>query len=136
MKKLKYISAALDKVVTIVSVTALILLASYIITWATTGKPSFFGYRVVHVVSASMEPTIMTGDFVLVETTDPKEVEVGDIVTYRTLTDSGKLTNYNVIHRVVAISEDGEYIFKGDNNDSEDPPVQAEQIGYKVIRIF
>jgi len=131
----KRAAKTLDKVISVAAIIAAVLMASFIFTWVTDGRPSFFGYRIVHVVSASMEPTIMTGDFVLVHTVDSEDVEVGDIVTYRALNESGKMTHYTIIHRVIDITDEG-FIFKGDNNEKEDPNVvSSEQIGYVVLGI-
>ncbi len=74
----------------------------------------------------------MTGDFVLTKTVDAQDVQLGDIVTYRKADESGKLTHYTVIHRIVE-EQNGQYIFKGDNNDFYDAPVNPDQITYKVI---
>ena len=70
-----------------------------------------FQYKPAIVVSGSMEPTIETGSFLLVDKKD-KDVEVGDIIAY-------KHQDMQVSHRVVEITEEG-YITKGDNNDNVD----------------
>ena len=122
-----------NRILDILGVIALLCVISFVATWVFTGKPSFFGYRVMHVVSASMEPTIMTGDFVLTQVADADSVETGDIVTYRRKNEKGKLTNYTVIHRITGKNAAGQFIFIGDNNNHDDAPVDPEQITYKVI---
>ncbi len=74
----------------------------------------------------------MTGDFVLTMAVNAQNVQIGDIVTYRKMDESGKLTHSTVIHRIVE-EQDGQYIFKGDNNDSYDAPVDPKQITFKVV---
>ena len=102
-------------------------------TSATSGKPSVFGYRAIHVVSGSMEPVIMTDQFVLGKITDGDDVQIGDIIAYK---EKGVLKR-TIIHRVIEMyEEDGTtyYIFKGDNNDERDPdPVTADMFLYKII---
>lgn len=82
-----------------------------------------FRYSVRYIESGSMEPGIHVGAIVLIDPTAYKDADpqVGDIAMYQTSTRE-------VIHRIIDESDDG-YIFKGDNNDSEDfAPVPAENI--------
>lgn len=82
-----------------------------------------FRYNVRYIESGSMEPGIHVGAIVLIDPTAYKDADpqVGDIAMYQTSTRE-------VIHRIIDESDDG-YIFKGDNNDSEDfAPVPAENI--------
>lgn len=82
-----------------------------------------FRYNVRYIESGSMEPGIHVGAIVLIDPTAYKDEDpqVGDIAMYQTSTRE-------VIHRIIDESDDG-YIFKGDNNDSEDfAPVPAENI--------
>lgn len=76
--------------------------------------PFIFGIRPYIVLSASMEPTIMTGALGYINTKDCDDISTGDIVAY---TMGDKIT---VIHRVIGVNEDGTYITKGDNNEKED----------------
>lgn len=119
--------------VNILLVISLLCALSVGVTSMISGKPSVFGFRVLNVVSASMEPTIMTDQFVLGKVTDGSEIEIGDIVAYR---ESGGLRR-TILHRVIDIYEnDGVtyYVFKGDNNKSPDEdPVTADMFLYKII---
>jgi len=70
------------------------------------------------VLSGSMEPTIGTGDVILVEDASASEVSEGDVITYRREADTRPTT-----HRVVGVVEaDGERAFrtKGDANGAPD----------------
>ncbi len=73
----------------------------------------YFGAGFAVVEGTSMEPLFHTGDLVVLWSKPPSDIEVGDIVVYR----SGE--RY-VIHRVVYkyVGPGGEYCFvtKGDNN--------------------
>lgn len=90
--------------------------------------PSFFGYSFMHVISPSMEPTIMTNDVAIGKRiTVDEEIKVGDIYIY----DEYPI---KIIHRVIEKTQDETYIFKGDNNSVADyDPVNREQIEIKYL---
>ena len=74
-----------------------------------------FGLRLCAVQSGSMEPNIPTYSICLVTThVEYEDVEPGDIVVYVRYDD-----NARIIHRVIAIVEDG-MITKGDANQTDD----------------
>lgn len=78
--------------------------------------PDFLGYKPFIVLSGSMEPTIKTGDIVIIKKCNPDELKKDDIIAFR----SGKSV---ITHRITGISEeDGEKVLitKGDNNNTED----------------
>lgn len=90
--------------------------------------PLLFGIRPYIVLSASMEPTIMTGALGYINTRDCNDISTGDIVAYT----MGK--EMTVIHRIVGQNPDGSYITKGDNNESEDfVSLQPSQIVGTVV---
>ncbi|MCD6468326.1 MAG: signal peptidase I [Thermoplasmata archaeon] len=71
------------------------------------------------VLSGSMRPAIHPGDIVVSSYVKPKDVKVGDVITF---TDEGNTKNY-VTHRVVEVlSEHGViyYKTKGDANENPD----------------
>lgn len=71
--------------------------------------PRIFGLSVSYVPTASMEPTISAGEYVMYGKTDFEDVNVGDIIVYKS--SSGMY----IIHRV--IDKNTEYLTtKGDNN--------------------
>lgn len=76
--------------------------------------PFAVGIRPYIVLSASMEPTIMTGALGYINTKDCEDISTGDIVAY---TMGDEMT---IIHRVIGVNENGTYITKGDNNEKED----------------
>lgn len=90
--------------------------------------PKIFGYSVLEVVSGSMEPTIMVGDLIVIDT-DCENYQKGDIITFRDVNGSF------VTHRILEIGVD-EMITKGDNNDSQDEAMSpATIVGKYVTRI-
>ncbi len=92
--------------------------------------PSFLGIKSFVIVSESMEPTIMTNDVIFIVDTSKENLEVGDIISFRT-------GDYINTHRIVRIEErNGEevYITKGDNNSNEDrTPVKFQDIEGKYL---
>lgn len=74
--------------------------------------PTINGYGTLEVISGSMEPTIDVGDLIIVNT-KYNELKENDIITF--YDEKGSF----VTHRIIEI-EDGEYVTKGDNNNSED----------------
>ena len=85
--------------------------------------PRFFGYSVSYVPTESMEPTINAGDYVLFKATTFEEVNVDDIIIYRS--NTGRF----IIHRI--IEKTNEYIIcQGDNN----PIADSENIYPDMVR--
>ncbi len=91
--------------------------------------PSFFGVSFMHVVSGSMEPTIMTNDVAIGKKLNASDdISVGDIYIYE------NTEGLKVIHRIIEQNDDGTYVFKGDNNSSRDfLSVSREQIEFKYL---
>lgn len=74
--------------------------------------PSFLGYKPFIVLSGSMEPGIMPGDLIITGNIDPKDIKVGDVITFRPDKSAA------ISHRVTDISNEGGLSFytKGDAN--------------------
>jgi signal peptidase I len=74
------------------------------------------------VMSASMTPTIKTGDMVVLKRLN-RPAQVGDIVSISVPEDVRARLGYPpvVIHRIVKIDPDGTVITKGDAHDQPDP---------------
>ena len=85
------------------------------------------------VASKSMEPTLYTGDIVIINY-NPSTIQVGDIVVYHAVWFPEP-----VIHRVIGKQQsnnDTIYITKGDNNPVQDPyPIYSQQVISKVITL-
>lgn len=62
--------------------------------------PSVFGNYIFRVSSDSMEPTLMVGDVILVQSADAEDIQKGDIITYKS--KDGSMYGREVTHRVVA----------------------------------
>lgn len=78
------------------------------------------------VLSGSMEPAIPTGSIVLADK-NSSDINIGDIIAF----NKGDIS---VTHRVSGIDEDGNFITKGDANETADPaPVAREQVIGKCL---
>ncbi len=100
--------------------------------------PYIFGYRILQVVTNSMEPTISDQTCIIIEKVEQEEIVVGDILTF--VSESPQIRGYLNTHRVAEIIEDEEsgqifYITKGDASSEPDPyPVEYEQIAGRYVR--
>ena len=81
------------------------------------------GYSALIVLSGSMEPTIMTGEVIVIHA-EP-EYKLKDILTYR----DGSIL---VTHRIVNVTNDT-YTTRGDANNTDDPPIKKSQAVGKTI---
>ncbi len=101
--------------------------ASNIITRVRDGRPSFLGFHIGFVLTGSMEPEIPAHSFVL-QSTNTSNPQVGDIFFYV------NAERRMIVHRIIDITEDGKYIFKGDANTETDQwPVSQKQLIYRVV---
>ena len=100
--------------------------------------PSFGGVLPLIVLTDSMYPDIKSGDLIICKEIDPKEIEVGDVISFYDPAGNGTAV---VTHKVIDIlEEDGKRSFrtKGINNNTEDKlPVSADKViaEYSGIRI-
>ena len=88
--------------------------------------PTVLGVAPMVVLSGSMSGTaedhIEVGDLIFTRQADTDDLQVGDVISFM---DDGVV----VTHRIVSISADrGEFITKGDANNTADEPVEAQQI--------
>ncbi len=84
--------------------------------------PTIFGRAPLVVLTESMEPTIKSGDLIVCDKVDGKDVKEGDVISFFDPDSKGTAV---VTHRVVKVEVDEktDAIFfrtKGDNNDLED----------------
>ncbi len=84
----------------------------------------FFDYAIFEVVSNSMSPEINKDDVVIVKISS--KINKGDVITY-------KMQDAFVTHRVLEINKN-HYLTKGDANNTNDAPVNNENVVGKVVR--
>ncbi|MBR2523566.1 MAG: signal peptidase I [Clostridiales bacterium] len=123
----------LKDILSIVFLAAAIAFTAYVMIMNMQGKAvSVFGYSVLRVVTGSMEPTIFTGDYIIVQKTTPAELKEGDIITYYTEVD--EIKDLIVTHRIIKVNDDGSFITQGDANQIPDSiPVKPERLLGKYL---
>lgn len=96
---------------------------------------SILNFRLFTVISGSMEPKYKIGDVLVAVETEPKDIKVGDAISYL-----GARNNFKdkvITHEVIKIERDknGKYYFhaKGLANAIEDPIVMEDQL-YGVVK--
>ena len=87
---------------------------------------TFFGFSFFNISSGSMKETIQINDIIIVK--KDENFNQGDIITFFQ-------DNQIVTHRIVEILDDGNFITKGDANNSKDGKVYKENVIGKVIKI-
>ena len=118
---------------------AIIIVAIYVLFVAINTKsgdaPQIFGYSAFRVMTGSMEPELPVDSFIVVKTVDPKELQVGDVISFYSKDE--QISGMVNTHRIVEIGENesGRYFStKGDANHvvDEQPVLESEIIG-KVV---
>lgn len=83
--------------------------------------PTIGGYAPLIVLTDSMYPGIKSGDLIIVKSTDPDDVKVGDVIAFFDPDGSGLSV---LTHRCVERIQKGDDLYfrtKGDANNAEDP---------------
>ena len=127
------VKRALEIISSLLLVAAVIFTAYVMINTARGHAVSIFGNYTLKVVTGSMEPTIMPGEFIGVHKVQPSELEVNDIITF--YSDDPETKDLLITHRIIGIKEDGTYITKGDANNIEDHvAARPERVLGKYVR--
>jgi signal peptidase len=99
-------------------------LASMLLAWFAVG---LFPVKPSVIPTGSMVPVFNPGDIVMVLKVSPENIKLGDIIEFRTET-------INVVHRVIEIEKNGNFVTKGDANDTIDAdPVDPRNVNGKVM---
>lgn len=124
-------------IVTSIVLVICVLLCALLMYQTIKGEtPNLFGYRMYHVMTGSMEPTIETGANVIVKIVDGDTLEVGDVITF-TSSDSAIAGQANT-HRIIEITEDEAgnlcFVTMGDANPwADEDYVYPEDVLGKVV---
>ena len=99
--------------------------------------PSIGGVFPLIVLTDSMHPEIESGDLIICNTAEAKDIKANDVISFFDPAGNGSSI---VTHRVIEVfEEDGKILFRtrGDNNNTEDKdPVAAENlVGVYKMRI-
>lgn len=126
-----------SRIGTILTVLCLVILlfAAVLIIRNARGEVTFlFGRSLIWVKTASMEPGIEAGSYILVARVKTEEIAVGDIITFRS--DDPAIRGQLNTHRVAEILDGGTaFRTKGDNNPGADLyPVPADHVVARYVR--
>ena len=79
----------------------LFIILSFVVNWigVSTGR-TIIGYEAFEIPTPSMEPTIKVGDRIMATRVNPKNIEIGDIVTFT------KEDGQKYLSRVIGLPED------------------------------
>ena len=135
----KLLNICFDIVIIVLVLLAVIISISTFTARSNNGVPDLFGYSPFSVQSGSMEPTIMTGDYIIVDRVSADEannLEKGDIISFHTIIEETVTIN---THRIVDVIKDGEIIYyqtQGDNKETNPEPDEALVAPGDVIGIY
>lgn len=93
----------------------IIIAVSLLVFFSASKKTDCFGYRMLIVVTGSMEPTIHVKQAIIVKQND--NPQLGEILAF------GASEDFITVHRIIGIEKNGDEILyktKGDNNNIED----------------
>ncbi len=137
----KIFNIFLDILIMLVLVLGAVISITNITATANGGVPDIMGYSAFSIQTASMEPTIQVGDYIIVAQSDEEVLAVGDIISYFTMIEGERVVN---THRIVEVVEDGpliSYVTQGDNTETnqivdESPVISGDIVGvYTGMRI-
>lgn len=97
-------------------------------------KPvSLFSYSISYVPTDSMKDEIMPGDYVLFKKTSFEQIDVEDIIVYKSKT--GQMEGKYIIHRVIEEYDDY-FVTKGDNNAlPDDGDITSDMIVGEYVKV-
>lgn len=117
---MKHVLRVVNALAAVVIVVALVVLLRA--TFTPAGEvPTIGGYGILRTLTGSIEPAIPVHSLVVVQQTDPAELQVGDIITFEAT--EGTLDGALNTHRIVQIDEGSAgpvFHTKGDANAVED----------------
>ncbi len=135
---IKYMLSIMTYGIVIILILAGVLLGVYYVDRQITmkrgeEKPPLYGAYVI--ITTSMTPVINQNDAIIVKRVTKDNLEVGDVVTYK----SEEPSYYGILitHRIIEIYEENgikKYLTKGDYNETPDPHgINFNQIYGKVV---
>ena len=128
MKRINLAKIITDIIIILLSIIAIIVIWGFVqVSIQHKEYVNIFGYSIFSTETGSMSKTIEKGDIVIVKLGE-NTLNEKDIITYK----SG---NAIITHRIKKI--DGNTIIaKGDNNNTEDDPIEKDRVIGKVVYIF
>lgn len=121
---------------TILTVFMCIFLLTVILQRISNNRVSIGGIRVFTVLSESMKPVYNVWDIVITKDVNPKDLKIGDDITYKGLT--GDVKGKVITHRIENINYDEEthqykFVTRGIANVAQDDELNESQILGKVV---
>ena len=131
---MKHVLRVVNALAAVVIVVVLVVLLRA--TFTPAGEvPTIGGYGILRTLTGSIEPAIPVHSLVVVQQTDPAELQVGDIITFEAT--EGALDGALNTHRIVQIDEGSAgpvFHTKGDANAVEDAQtVSADHVIGRVM---
>ena len=110
-----------------------ILLALFLLATLPWWLPISLGGDMAYatILTERMNGSVDPGSFVILRRSDT--YRTGDVVGYRQKTGEG--SSVTIVHRVVALKENGGYVFKGDANTNHEEVERAALVGRMVVAI-
>ena len=117
---MKKVWKAIGNILFYVALISLIFITLTVVNAKKKGQvPDILGYKLLEILSGSMEPTIEEGSLILIKETPKDKINNGDIITFRY-----EGTNNIVTHRIVEVINNGEeFVTRGDANNTDDPRI-------------
>lgn len=112
----KVLNIALDVLIAILVIFAVLISMVAISSNANNNVPSVFGYSPFSVQTGSMEPNISKGDYILVEPCDAANLAEGDVISFFAIEQNKKIVKTHRIIDVVKVDGSVLYQTKGDAN--------------------
>lgn len=102
-----------------------LLVAIVVVLFVVFFLPQCMGYQPYNIQTASMTPKYPVGNMIYVKSTSLADLNVGDVITYRTSSEGGWI----VTHRLTQIDkETGTLVTKGDANNTEDGSISYTSV--------
>ncbi|WP_295786988.1 signal peptidase I [uncultured Microbacterium sp.] len=95
--------------------------------------PLLLGAQTYTVLTGSMQPGMPPGTLIAVRPTSIDDVRVGEVVTYQIRSGDPAVVTHRVVGTTSSTGGDRLLITRGDANNTDDPPVQAEQLRGTVV---
>lgn len=121
-------------------IVVIVLACVFVFSILKGNVPAIFGYRILHVVSSSMEPTLEEGCYIIIKETGADKLKEGDIITF--VSEEPAIYGMYNTHRIYDICKDsytGERIFTTKGDAYEEPdiyPVEEDQIVGKLVKVL
>ncbi|MFZ8757208.1 signal peptidase I [Microbacterium sp. HMH0099] len=110
-----------------------LLLALSAFALLTIVLPFLLGAHTYTVLTGSMRPGMPPGSLVAVRETPVDDIRIGDVITFQLRSGEPTVVTHRVVGTTSSTGGDRLLLTRGDANDVEDPPVQAEQIRGIVV---